>query len=102
MIGDLKESFAMTDDIIWIWSVNFVDFNHEWIDEWNIFEAFAIKRPSLSYEAEIRAVVCLPYNNIGNTVLLKLNIERKADSPSQIQISKEYTNISLHGLPVFK
>jgi hypothetical protein len=49
-IGDLKDSFAMTDDSIWIGCVN-----HQWMDEWNIFEAFAIKRPSFSYEAEIRA-----------------------------------------------
>lgn len=86
-IGDLKESFAMTDDSIWIGCVNYIDFNHQWMDEWNIFEAFAIKRPSFSYEAEIRAVTCLPDNNTGNSVLSKLNIERKANSPSHQRLS---------------
>ena len=84
----------MTDDSIWIGCVNYIDFNHQWMDEWNIFEAFAIKRPSFSYEAETRTVTCLPDNNIGNSVLSKLNIERKANSPSHQRLSdpSELTN----------
>jgi hypothetical protein len=86
-IGDLKESFTKTEDGIWIGCVNYIDFNHEWMDEWNIFEAFVIKRPSFSYEAEIRAVTCLPDNNIGSKVLSKLDMEGEANSPSHQRLS---------------
>ncbi len=68
-IGKLKDSFARTDDTIWIGKVNYIDFNHDWMDEWNYLEAFVIKRPSFFYEAEIRAITCLPDNHIGKNIL---------------------------------
>src|SRR5437870_10540134 len=76
-INELKDSFARTDDTIWIGKVNYIDFNRDWMDEWNILEAFVIKRPSFFYEAEIRAITCLPDDHIGKKVFSKLDMERE-------------------------
>jgi len=47
------------------------------MDKWNIQEAFVIKRPSFFYEAEVRAITCLPDHHISKKVFSKLDMERE-------------------------
>ncbi|HEY6886015.1 MAG TPA: hypothetical protein VI278_18440 [Nitrososphaeraceae archaeon] len=95
-INELKDSFARTDDIIWIGKVNYIDFNHDWMNEWNILEAFVIKRPSFFYEAEIRAITCLPDNHIGKKVFSKLDMEGEK-KPISRQHSVDQTELTTNG-----
>jgi hypothetical protein len=95
-VHKLKDSFARTDDTIWIGKVNYVDFNHDWMDEWNIHEAFVIKRPSFFYESEIRAITCLPDDNIDKNVSYKFDVEREK-KPISRQRSVDPTELTTHG-----
>jgi hypothetical protein len=62
----LSESFKdNNEDTIWIGKVQYLDFSKDWMNEWNnLFQAFVTKRKSFEYENEIRAVTCLPYDNV--------------------------------------
>jgi hypothetical protein len=58
------------EDIIWIGKVQYLDFSKEWMNEWNnLFEAFVTKRKSFEYENEIRAVTCIPDDNLSHELL---------------------------------
>jgi hypothetical protein len=79
----LKESFAKNfDDTIWIGAIKYIDYNRDPMNEWNILEAFVIKRPSFSHENEIRAITCLPDDKVGKKVFSNSDIEREKKSPS--------------------
>jgi hypothetical protein len=105
-IDKLKDSFARTDDTVWIGKVNYVDFNRDWMDEWNIYEAFVIKRPSFFYEAEIRAITCLPDDHVGKKVFSKLDMEKKKKpisrqrfvDPTELTNNGKYVKVDLEKL----
>jgi hypothetical protein len=67
----LSESFRKNnEDIIWIGQVQYLDFSKDWMNRWtNLFEAFLTKRKSFEYENEIRAVTCLPSDNLNRELL---------------------------------
>lgn len=91
----LRDSFQNnTDDTIWIGKVNYLDFNKEWMNEWNILEAFVIKRKSFAQENEIRAVTSLPDDHLGEKVLSEVDKERARVNPSKPRIvnPKELTD----------
>lgn len=57
----LCESFAHnTEDKVFIGKIRYTDFNKEWMEEGNAFNAFLIKRHSFDYEKELRAIIMLP------------------------------------------
>jgi hypothetical protein len=105
-IGKLKDSFARTNDMIWIGKVNYIDFNRDWMDEWNILEAFVIKRPYFSYEDEIRAITCLSDDHIGKRVFSKLDMERekkpisrqRSVDPTELTNNGKYVKVDLENL----
>jgi hypothetical protein len=91
----LRDSFQNnTDDTIWIGKVNYLDFNKEWMNEWNTLEAFVIKRKYFAHEDEIRAVTSLPDDHLGEKVLSEVDKERERVSPSKPRIvnPKELTD----------
>jgi hypothetical protein len=91
----LRDSFQNnTDDTIWIGKVNYLDFNKEWMDEWNTLEAFMIKRKSFAHENEIRAVTELPDDHLGEKVFSEVDKERERVNPSKPRIvnPKELTD----------
>jgi hypothetical protein len=58
------------EDTIWIGKVQYLDFAKDWMNEWNnLFQAFVTKRKSFEYENEIRAVTCLPDDNVNHELL---------------------------------
>jgi hypothetical protein len=91
----LRDSFQNnTDDTIWIGKVNYLDFNKEWMNEWNTLEAFVIKRKYFAHEDEIRAVTSLPDDHLGEKVLSEVDKERERVNPSKPRIvnPKELTD----------
>jgi len=67
----LSESFRKNNgDNIWIGHLQYLDFSKDWMNRWtNLFEAFLTKRKSFEYENEIRAVTCLPSDNLNRELL---------------------------------
>ncbi len=67
----LSECFKENnEDVIWIGKVQYLDFSKDWMAKWtNLFEAFVTKRKSFEYENEIRAVTCLPSDNLSHKLL---------------------------------
>jgi hypothetical protein len=61
------------EDTIWIGKVQYLDFPKDWTTEWNnnLFQAFVTKRKSFEYENEIRAVTCLPDDNLSTDSVVK-------------------------------
>ena len=91
----LRDSFQNnTDDTIWIGKVNYLDFNKEWMNEWDTLEAFVIKRKYFAQENEIRAVTSLPDDHLGEKVLSEVDKERERVNPSKPRIvnPKELTD----------
>jgi hypothetical protein len=95
-INELKDSFTKTADTIWIGKVNYIDFNDDWMDEWNIHEAFVIKRPSFFYESAIRAITCLPDDHIDKNISCKFDVEREK-KPISPQRFVDPTELTTHG-----
>lgn len=82
---NLKSSFDNNhEDTIWIGKIKYIDYEKEWMDEWNLYEAFAIKRKSFEHEQEIRAVTSLP-DRIGPSVY---NPQKPKKEPRKIDTSK--------------
>jgi hypothetical protein len=91
----LRDSFQNnTDDTIWIGNVKYLDFNKEWMNEWNTLEAFMVKRKSFAHENEIRAVTELPDDHLGEKVFSEVDKERERFTLSKPRIvnSKELTD----------
>jgi hypothetical protein len=64
------------EDIVWIGKVQYLDFSKDWMEEWkDLFQAFVTKRKSFEYENEIRAVTCLPDDNISREILANTSME---------------------------
>jgi hypothetical protein len=69
--------------------VQYLDFSKDWMNEWNdLFQAFVTKRKSFEYENEIRAVTCLPDDNVNRKLLAN-----KATEGSNVFSSRERTII---------
>ncbi len=61
------------EDTIWIGKVQYLDFSKDGTNEWdNIIQAFVTKRKSFEYENEIRAVTCLPDNNLSKESIVRI------------------------------
>jgi Protein of unknown function (DUF2971) len=73
----LSECFKdNNEDMIWIGKVQYLDFSKDWMNRWNnLFEAFVTKRKSFEYENEIRAVTCLPSDNLSRELLASAETE---------------------------
>jgi hypothetical protein len=73
----LSECFKdNNEDVVWIGKVQYLDFSKDWINRWNnLFEAFVTKRKSFEYENEIRAVTCLPSDNLSRELLASAETE---------------------------
>jgi hypothetical protein len=86
----LSECFRDNNqDTIWIGKVQYLDFSKDWMNEWNdLFQAFVTKRKSFEYENEIRAVTCLPDDNVNRELLAN-----KATEGSNVFSSRERTII---------
>jgi hypothetical protein len=60
------------EDTIWIGKVQYLDFSKDGTNEWdNLLQAFVTKRKSFEYENEIRAVTCLPDDNLSKERIVK-------------------------------
>ena len=59
------------EDEIYTGKVNYADFQTTWMNEWNGFEPFMLKRKSFESEAEIRAVRWLPELAVGKEKLME-------------------------------
>jgi len=103
----LSESFKHNkDDVIWIGKVKYIYFNKECMDEWNVYEAFIIKRKSFEHEHELRAVTCLPEVGFGKPILGESDKLRERISPTpkrkldsaQLTDSGKYVHINLDAL----
>ena len=66
------------------------------MNEWNIHEAFVIKRPSFFYESEIRAITCLPDDHIDKNISCKFDVEREK-KPISPQCFVDPTELTTHG-----
>jgi hypothetical protein len=86
----LSECFRDNNqDTIWIGKVQYLDFSKDWMNEWNdLFQAFVTKRKSFEYENEIRAVTCLPDDNVNRKLLAN-----KATEGNNVFSSRERTII---------
>jgi hypothetical protein len=59
-------------DTIWIGKVQYLDFSKDGTNEWdNLIQAFVTKRKSFEYENEIRAVTCLPDDNLSKESIVR-------------------------------
>jgi hypothetical protein len=100
----LSESFKDNkDDVIWIGKVNYIDFNKEWMNEWDAYEAFIIKRKAFEHEHELRAITCLPKIGFGDPILTESDKLRERISPApkrkldtaQLTDSGKYVHVNL-------
>lgn len=81
----LSECFKdNTSDIIWIGKVNYIDFEKEWMNEWNVYEAFVVKRKPFEHERELRAVTSLPWEGegFGEPILSEADKIREKTKPT--------------------
>ena len=90
-------------DVIWIGRVNYIDFNKDWMNEWNVYEAFIIKRKSFEHEHELRAITSLPETGFGDPILTESDklLERISPAPkgeldpAQLTDSGKYVHVNL-------
>jgi len=55
-----RESFHETEDVIYIGKVNYIDYEHQVIENANLYSPFLYKRKSFEHERELRAIVIKP------------------------------------------
>lgn len=104
----LSESFKENkEDIIWIGQVQYLDFSKDWMNRWaNLFEAFLTKRKSFEYENEIRAVTCLPPDNLNRELLASTATEgsniflsqNRTINPKELTDKGKYVGVDLEVL----
>jgi hypothetical protein len=104
----LSESFRKNnEDIIWIGQVQYLDFSKDWMNRWdNLFEAFLTKRKSFEYENEIRAVTCLPPDNLNRELLASTATEgsniflsqNRTINPKELTDKGKYVSVDLEVL----
>lgn len=104
----LSECFKdNNEDIIWIGKVQYLDFSEDWMNEWkNLFQAFVTKRKSFEYEKEIRAVTCLPDDNVSRHLLVNTATEEsnafssreRTVNPKELTDKGKYVSADLHML----
>jgi hypothetical protein len=104
----LSECFKdNNEDIIWIGKVQYLDFSEDWMNEWkNFFQAFVTKRKSFEYEKEIRAVTCLPDDNVSRHLLVNTATEEsnafssreRTVDPKELTDKGKYVSADLHML----
>lgn len=104
----LSESFRKNnEDIIWIGQVQYLDFSKDWMNRWtNLFEAFLTKRKSFEYENEIRAVTCLPSDNLNRELLASTATEgsniflsqNRTINPKELTDKGKYVSVDLEVL----
>lgn len=104
----LSECFKdNNEDIIWIGKVQYLDFSEDWMNEWkNLFQAFVTKRKSFEYEKEIRAVTCLPDDNVSRHLLVNTATEEsnafssreRTVNPKELTDKGKYVSVDLHML----
>ena len=59
--GKLSQSLEKSyEDRVYIGKVKYIDYENEWMNEWNVYQAFVIKRKSFQHEQELRAITYLP------------------------------------------
>jgi Protein of unknown function (DUF2971) len=95
------------EDIIWIGKVQYLDFSKDWMNEWNnLFQAFVTKRKSFEYEKEIRAVTCLPDDNVSRHLLANgateennvFSSRERTVNPKELTDKGKYVSANLHVL----
>jgi hypothetical protein len=95
------------EDIIWIGKVQYLDFSKDWMNEWNnLFQAFVTKRKSFEYEKEIRAVTCLPDDNVSRHLLANgateennvFSSRERTIKPKELTDKGKYVSADLHVL----
>lgn len=104
----LSECFKdNNEDNIWIGKVQYLDFSEDWMNEWkNLFQAFVTKRKSFEYEKEIRAVTCLPDDNVSRHLLVNTATEEsnpfssreRTVNPKELTDKGKYVSADLHML----
>ena len=52
-----RESFSKTEDNIYMGKVNYIDYEHQVIENANLYSPFLYKRKSFEHERELRAIV---------------------------------------------
>ena len=102
----LSECFKdNSSDIVWLGKVNYIDFEKEWMNEWNVYEAFVIKRKPFEHEREVRAITSLPWEGegFGEPILSEADkireknnptVKRKID-PNEMTESGKYVPVNL-------
>jgi hypothetical protein len=87
--------------------VQYLDFSKDWMDEWNnLFQAFVTKRKSFEYENEIRAVTCLPYDNVNHDLLANtasegsniFSSQERTINPKELTDKGKYVSANLQAL----
>jgi hypothetical protein len=95
------------EDVIWIGKVQYLDFSKDWMNEWNnLFQAFVTKRKSFEYEKEIRAVTCLPDDNVSRHLLANgateennvFSSRERTIKPKELTDKGKYVSADLHVL----
>jgi Protein of unknown function (DUF2971) len=95
------------EDIIWIGKVQYLDFSKDWMNEWNnLFQGFVTKRKSFEYEKEIRAVTCLPDDNVSRHLLANgateennvFSSRERTVNPKELTDKGKYVSANLHVL----
>ncbi len=104
----LSECFEKNnEDIIWIGKVQYLDFSKDWMNRWtNPFEAFVTKRKSFEYENEIRAVTCLPSDNLSRELLAStvtegsniFSSQKRTINPKELTDKGKYVSADLEVL----
>ena len=56
----LKDSFTKTKEDVYIGKVNYIDYEHQVIEDANLYSPFIYKRKSYEHERELRAIVMKP------------------------------------------
>ena len=56
----LKECFSDTDEDVFIGKVNYIDYEHQVIENANLYSPFVYKRKSYEHERELRALIVKP------------------------------------------
>jgi|GEM_PF-260651 len=78
-VGKLKEAIEKTNEDVYIGKVNYVDFDVDFVQAFNMLGPFIYKRKSFAHEQELRAVIWAPGLNLSNTV--EQNMEEELTIP---------------------
>jgi hypothetical protein len=89
-----------TSDTVWIGKVNYMDFEKEWLNEGNLYDAFMAKRKPFEHERELRAITSLPLKSLikskADRIREKTNpTPKRIIDPNQVTDSGKFVPVNL-------